>query len=191
MNRALWILFFLAIALGLIWEFYPLPNGAKAMERLPLTGDDFYGKDIPITPFEEANLPNVGILKRLYRVGSNNFFITVLDGTHNRHAVHDPRYCFRGEGWEIVDEKPFKTPYGEANLFTLKKNGIERQALAWFTVGNTHFSSPMEYWIRTSLRRLTLGLSGPEPLSVMIQPTDTPKPDWNVLIEKFKPLFSF
>lgn len=191
MNRWLWIFFGFVVAVGLIWEFFPLSDGAKEMARLPLSGKDFYGKDVPITAFEKEYLPNVGILKRLYRVGSNNFFVTVLDGTHNRHAVHDPRYCFRGEGWDVVEEIPFMTPYGEANLFTLRKMGIERQALAWFTQGNTHFSSPMDYWIRTSIRRLTLGLSGPEPLLVMVQPTDVAKPDWNRLMEKFKPLFSF
>lgn len=187
----LWLFLIFAVLVGLLWQFYPLSDGKKEMEKLPLVGPGFYGKDIPLTEFEKTQLNQVGLIKRLYRTAGNNFFITILDGTYNRHAVHDPRFCFRGDGWDVVSEKPFKTLYGEANLFTIKKQSIEREALVWYTQGDLHFSSPMEYWFKSALRRLTLGYSGPEPLLVIVQPSDTPKPDWDKLIENFKPLFSF
>lgn len=191
MTKTLWTLLIIAALLGCIWSFFPLSNGEAQMQTLPLTGPHFYGKDLPLSEFEKTQLPNVGILKRLYRVDTQNFLVTVLDGTHNRHAVHDPRYCFRGEGWAIVNEKPFTLPYGEGNLFTLKRGIIEREALAWFTQGNFQFASPLQFWLLTSLRRLTLGFSGPEPLLVLVQPMDEEKPDWQTLMDKFKPLFSF
>ena len=27
--------------------------------------------------------------------------LNVIEGTHNRHAVHNPSYCFAGAGWKI------------------------------------------------------------------------------------------
>lgn len=191
MSSKLWFFLGFAVLIGLLWQFYPLSDGRKQMETLPLMGPGFYGKNIPLTEFEKSALNSVGIIKRLYRSGSTNFFITVLDGTYNRHAVHDPRFCFRGDGWDVINETPFQTPYGTASIYTIKKQGIEREAMVWFTEGDRHFSSPVEYWFRSALRRLTLGYSGPEPLLVIVQPVDKARPDWNLLIENFPPLFSF
>lgn len=188
MNRLLWILLIILIPLGLVWQFYPLPDSSIRMNQLPLKGEGFFGMNLPLTEFERKALPNVGIVKRLYKVGGTSYFVSLLDGTRNRHAVHDPEYCFRGDGWIVLNKTPFKLPHGEGSLFLITKMGIEREALVWFSANNIQFPSPMQYWIKTSLRRLTLGRWGEEPLLIIVQPVDVLKPNWDQFIKLFPPL---
>lgn len=188
MNKLLWTLLIIFIPLGLIWQFYPLQDSSLRMNSLPLKGEGFFGMNLPLTEFEQKALPNVGIVKRLYKISGTSYFLSLLDGTRNRHAVHDPEYCFRGDGWTVLSKKPFQLPHGEGSLFLITKMGIEREALVWFTADGKQFSSPLHYWIITSLRRLTFGWSGEEPLLIIVQPVDVLKPDWEQFIKNFKPL---
>ena len=52
--------------------------------------------DLPLTDGEKAIFTGVTMLKRLAIAGGDRAVVTVIDGTKNRHAVHDPVFCFRG-----------------------------------------------------------------------------------------------
>lgn len=183
----LWVFIGVAIFLGALWQFFPLPDAKNRLEDLPLTGPDFKGYNVPVTPVEKEIFTNVNMIKRIYEIGKQKAFIYVLDGTHNRHAVHDPTYCFRGSGWDIIKQEYYPIKGGTALLFQLgKKDSTEkREALLWFSDGKHHDASPFRYWIKTALRRLTLGYSGPEPVLIVIQPINTETLDWNAIFEKF------
>ena len=169
MNK-LWIGVIIAIGLGIVWDWIHSPDAKKRMESLPLEGSTYRGKDIPLDEFEKNYFENVNVTKRTYLIDGQEFFIAILDGTANRHAVHDPYYCFVGSGWEIEDEKKISLNHGIGNLLTIQKDGEKREALFWFTNGKSQFASPIRYWLEATLRRFTLGFSGEEPILVVVQP---------------------
>ncbi|MCB1111258.1 MAG: exosortase-associated EpsI family protein [Chlamydiales bacterium] len=166
----LWTFFIASVLLGIVWQFYPLPDAKNRIEALPLNGSGFEGKELFLTPFEEKFFAGVNVVKRIYRVGKQMMFITILDGTKNRHVVHDPYYCFRGAGWEILSSEDVKIPHGDATLLHIKRDDEEKQALFWFSDQNGNYTSPMRYWWQSTVRRLTLGASGPEPVLILVQP---------------------
>ena len=189
MNRALlWIILAIAIVLGILWQFYPLPDAKDRMDSLPLLGQGYVGEVLPLQDWEAAFFKNVGVLKRAYKVKDRSLFLTALDGTRDRHAVHDPLYCFRGAGWEVASQEPTPIPGGTAVLVKLKKGAEREEALYWFGDGTHHYDSPYRYWWQTSLRRLTLGKSGPEPILITIQPLDNKPIDMKTLFETFPDL---
>lgn len=190
-HKILWTGLAIAVILGIVWQFYPLPDAKIRMDSLPLSGKGYVGMDVPLTEFEEQFFKNVGILKRIYRVGYENYFVTVLDGTRNRHVVHDPYYCFTGSGWVILKnhEIPLKNGVGEELI--ISKNNREKAAIFWFTDGHSDYRSPLEYWWKSTLRRLTLGRSGSESLLVIIQPLDTTtEVDWPKITGILSPLMT-
>lgn len=188
-NRSLWIFLAIAIVLGLLWQFVPLSNAEERFEALPLVGTQYGGKDIPLTEFEKSFFYRVNILKRGYNVQGDGIFVVVLDGTDNRHIVHDPYYCFKGSGWDIVSEKSVPIPNGTASLVNIRKGSEEKQAMFWFGNGSVNYDSPLKYWMETTLRRLTLGFSGPEPVLVLVQPVNHQTFDWQELPKQFPSLF--
>jgi hypothetical protein len=58
----------------------------------------------------------------------------------------------------------------------------------WFSDGSRRFPSMLEYWARTTLRRLTLGLTGEEPVAVMILPIGERNIDRELLLGEFLPM---
>ncbi len=186
----LWIGLFAALVLSFIWQFAPLPDAKEHLEKLPLNGIGYKGKEVPLESFEKDFFKDVHILKRLYQVNGQNFFITALDGTHNRHVVHDPYYCFKGGGWSVLKEKDIALNNGNASLLVIGKDGYQREALFWFTNGKTQHNSPFQYWMQATLRRLTLGASGPEPVLVVVQPITDEPVDWQLFEKNFHSLFN-
>jgi hypothetical protein len=193
MNRTkqnlLWAALALAIVLGIAWQFYPLADAKERILALPLNGEGFSGQDVPLSEFEKTFFTKVNVLKRVYKIGERYFFVTALDGTRNRHVVHDPYYCFKGSGWEILSDKSFPIPGGTASLLEITKGEDKRQALFWFSDGTSHYTSPLHYWWEATVRRITLGYSGPEPILILIQPLEGGPVDWNNVVKIFHPLF--
>lgn len=190
-QNCLGIALIIAIILGIVWQFFPLSDAEMRLESLPAKAPGIVSNDLPITPQEEEYFVDVNMLKRVYQVGDQRAFIYILDGTRNRHAVHDPTYCFRGSGWEIVGKEPFSLGKGgDATLYHLKKGDKTHEALLWFSDGKSRYASPLRYWWQTTLRRLSLGKSGPEPVLVVLQPIEKPV-DWKKFLAEFPQLEQF
>lgn len=188
-NKGLWCFLAVAILLGLAWQFAPLSNAEDRLKALPLVGTQYGGRDIPLTDFEKNFFYDVNIVKRLYDVQGEYLYVVVLDGTKNRHIVHDPYYCFRGSGWDILSKKDISIPDGTASLVKISKGNVEKEAMFWFADGTANYSSPLRYWFETTLRRLSLGYSGPEPVLVLVQPLNRERIDWEILPSQFPSLF--
>lgn len=189
-QNLLWLGLIFSIALALLWQFYPLPDARQKMDSLPLSGKHFIGKNEALNPFETSFFKGVNIIKRNYSINGQSYFITILDGTHNRHLVHDPYYCFKGMGWDVLNEKSIPILHGYANLITIAKDKKKKDAMYWFTNGTSTYTSPLKYWWQTTLRRLTLGYSGPEPVLIMIQPITGSSIDGKELEQAFPELFN-
>ena len=124
--------------------------------------------------------------------GGGRLVLTVIDGTQNRHAVHDPNYCMAGAGWKIQAQKAVKTPSGNATWVSRAKDSQSTEALWFFDDGRHQFVSPIEYWLATSCRRATLGRSGAEPILVSLRslPGDDPVP-WDRVRQILLPALGF
>lgn len=186
----LWVLLIGALLLGTLWQFYPLPNAEKRLDKLPIQGPYFQGSMVPLIGPEEEIFKNVNVVKRIYDVGGQNIFVYLLDGTNDRHPIHDPTYCFRGAGWIVDSSTPFPLQKGEGMLYTISKGAQKKEALLWFTDGTRFYSSPWTYWWETTLRRLSLGASGEEPVLIVIQPLGTYKINWETLMQQFSEIES-
>ena len=117
--------------------------------------------------------------------------MTASDGTRNRHAIHDPYYCFRGGGWQLVDEETFPMPGGYAKIVRMQKGYKYQEAMVWFSDGKTRHTSALWYFIQTTFRRLTLGASGEEPVLIVLRPMETSMVNWQEFVKGIPPLSEF
>lgn len=183
-ENILWCLLALACTCALLWQFVRLPNATDRLLKIPSKGPGFYSTDIALSKDEKEIFSTINLIKRIYSVDGEKYFIYVLDGTENRHVVHDPTYCFRGDGWEISDYKKIPIENGIGGLYTLKRGSEVKEALLWFSDGKIKYAWPMQYWFQATLRRLTLGWSGGEPILYVIQPLNIKNNDWKKDLNK-------
>ena len=184
-----WVALGLVVLLGIAWEFFPLPDASDRLQRLPLQGAGFKGQELPVSDTEKAVFKDNRIVKRIYQVSRQRFFLSIVDGTHHRSAVHDPTLCFQGDGWSIAGRREISLVGGTGQVLTLARGEERQEILLWFSNGKRRYSSLVRYWLDTTLRRLTLGRSGPEPVRVIVQPLDSHPLDWNKLLRDFYPLW--
>lgn len=178
-RAALWAVVVLAFVCGTVWALYPLPDAVQRLERVPRSGANFRSTDVALTPTELQALGRVNLVHRNYEVAGQSFYATLIDGTKDRHAVHDPRYCFQGAGWTVIAERKLALPGGEANWVRAMHGEREVQALFWFSDGAKRYTSVLQYWWQTTLRRMTFGHSGAEPVLVVLQSFGAQQPEWS------------
>ena len=178
-----------ATLLTIAWSAFPLADAQDRLSALPGSGLGFASVEIPLTGEESSVLGHVRVIKRLYQVRDQRFVLTVIDGAADRHAVHDPLYCFRGAGWQVLSREPFTVPGGAAALLKLSKENENREALFWITDDQTRHAELLRYWWQTTLRRLTFGHSSAEPVLVIAQPFQAERVDWNKLSADFPQMF--
>ncbi len=193
-SRAQKILFaglLLAGLLALAWDLVPLPDAQNRIANFPTAGLGFSSREMPLNETEKSIYGAARVVKRVYRANRQNFVVVIIDGAKNRHAVHDPAYCFRGAGWTISGGRPLALPGGAGKIMTLQKGGETREAVFWFSDGRARYSQVARCWWQTALRRLTFGASGPDPVLVLVQPVDSGSMDWEQLPTQLPGLFDF
>jgi hypothetical protein len=150
-----------------------LEDASQRIADFPQSGPGFSARSIPLTEFESDMLGAADGYKWIYSWKGLRYAITILDGTHNRQAVHDPRYCFRGAGWQIDADEEIPFAGGSARQLKLTNDSGSSEALFFYSNGEIIFDSPMEYWMRATLRRWLRSAGGGEPVLIMIQPLDS------------------
>lgn len=189
MNRRLqsilWFLLVIAVVLALCWQFAPLPDASGRLARLPISGLGFSGKELPLSDVEKTVFEHAHSLKRLYQIGNQLVIVQIIDASGDRHAIHDPLYCFRGAGWEVAASRDMDVPGGLARLLQLQRKSEAVEVVYWITDGRSRHASPLQYRWQTALRRLSMGKSGPEPVLVMLQPVDSNTADWSAVFARF------
>lgn len=180
--RLVWSALAAALLLGALWQFVPLADASARLQSLPEVSGGVQSRNVPLEPAESEIFRRTTILKRQVLVEGQAVTLTAIDGTRDRHAIHDPRFCFQGAGWTITSQQPVALARGEATRVTLEKAGESTEAIFWFTDGVRQFSSPSTYWIKTTLRRLTFGKSGGEPILVILGAGPTLPIDWPKLL---------
>jgi len=186
--KALWLALIVVMVLGVLWERVRLPNAKERLERVPLKGFGFAGQELPLDEVELKVFGKADVLNRVYSAGGQKFVLTVIDGTNDRHAVHDPLYCFKGAGWSVDGQTVKRIAGGEGKILKLSKEGRQVEAMIWFSDGRERHASAMLYWWQTTVRRITVGKSGAEPILVVLQPADGAVLNWDVLFDAFPAL---
>jgi len=186
MKYLLWFFLFIAISAALLWQYAPL-NDATA--RIQPALQALSGEDVPLSEDEKKFYSGATCIKRRTTVDGKVVWFFIIDGTKNRHAIHDPLFCFQGAGWEVANKKVIPLAKGEGVLLELKKGLQKHDYLYWFSDGQKYFYSFPQFWLKSTLRRLTMGHSGEEPVIIIIQPEDD-NPDWEAILKAFQPLMT-
>lgn len=182
----------LAAMIALIWPALPMAGGHDRLSAMPLDGPDFQSVPMELTPADQKFLAGASAVQRIVRPRHGQpFMLTVIDGSGNRHAVHDPTYCLAGGGWKIIDKQQMAMSSGQATRISMEKDGVKMEALWFFDDGREQFTSPFTYWSRASLRRATRGLSGPEPLLIMLRIPPGESADWKRISQVILPSLGF
>ena len=181
----------IAVVLALAWDLVPLANAQDRVARFAPAGLGFASREMALNETEKSIFGAARVVKRVYRAGRENLIVVIIDGTHNRHAVHDPTYCFRGAGWIISSERPLPLPGGTGKILSLHKGSETREVVFWFSDGSERHATIARCWWQTALRRLTFGVSGPAPVLVLVQPLEGSGSNWERLSSQLPGLFEF
>jgi len=179
-RTVLWCGVILAALIILVWPSLPIPSAASRLAAIPTASADFHSTPVELSAADLAFLGKAQAVEYLIEMrGGDRVILTVTDGTNNRHAVHDPGYCFAGSGWQVQAKTTVKVPSGDATWISLIKDTKTAQALWFFDDGKHQFASPFEYWLATSARRATLGRSGAEPVLVSLRSLPGEPVNWD------------
>lgn len=187
-TRLAWAGAVLLAAATLVWRLAPLPDAQARIAPLA-AGPGQRLESMPFASWETEFFGKAKAARWLAQGRGAAVVATVVDGSGNRAAVHDPSYCFRGAGWTVAAETPVALSHGSAVKVSLRREGAELEAVYWFSDGRRAYASPPRYWWDTTLRRLTLGASGPEPVLVLLVPAKERAPDWDEWLARW-PQFS-
>lgn len=183
-NKLPGIALTLAIVVSIIWDSVELFDASERILRLRSASmpSNARVQALTHTPTEVDILGNALAIKNVYQIDDQQFLVIVLDGTTNRQAIHDPTHCFYSGGWTIDQTKSFPTAHGEGVELEIHKLNRETEVLFWYSDGNQQHASPFNYWMKSTFRRLTLGLSGGEQILIIVQKLSAPATtDWKTL----------
>ncbi len=185
----LWIALLSAIVFSAAVKWAPVKEEKSRLQRIPIAGSLYASQALPLSQTESSVFGQARVIKRFYRFGRHGFMMIVVDGSANRHAVHDPLYCLRGDGWQINTREEIAIDGGAADLLRLSRKGVKREAVFWYSDSSSRHASIIRYWLQTTLRRLTFGQSALEPVMVILQSTGDEKPDWRTILDQCGFLF--
>jgi hypothetical protein len=170
-------------------SFIPLTDASARLNAFPIKGARYASREVPL---DAAEIPVIGqarCIKRLCQTPSQRVLISIIDGTRNRHAMHDPEYCLRGSGWLTTARHTLAIPGGTACRLELKKDSLASEAVFWFSNGHSRHGSPAKVWIQSAARRLSFGQGGPAPVLILISPAIPGTPiNWQALIDEMPEL---
>ena len=170
-----------AVLLAILWDLVPLSDAQARVATLPSAGLGFSSVNVPLNDAEKSIFGAARVLKRSYRVGRKNFAVVIIDGARNRHAVHEPTYCFRGAGWSVRGERDLPVAGGAVKIVALQKGPETREAAFWYSDGQVRHGSVARCWWQMACRRMTFGAAGPAPVLVLVQPLDVGGVAWEKL----------
>lgn len=188
-HRFAWLTLGGFVVASLVWQFVPLQGAEYRLMLLPTRGIGFTSQGAALSAPEVKSLGAAIAVRRMYHFDDQRLIATLVDATQNRHAVHDPLYCFTGSGWKVSNDRPIPVPAGTARHIAFERRGKRAELIFWFSDGKTRHASMSQYWWQTTLRRLTLGRCGDEPVLVLLQSYDADPIDWRPVLDVNSPFF--
>lgn len=161
-----------AAILSVLWEWQPFASDRSPLDALDGLSSKIPSRPIELTETEQARLKGARAEKRLILIDGQAWVVTLIDGSNNRHSVHDPMYCFVGDGWKVENESDTAIPMGECKQVQLSRKDSKMEVVYWFSNGEKRFNSVIQQWLYSSIRRLSMGAWSQEPILVLAHPLD-------------------
>lgn len=155
---------------SVVWSTHDLSDANQRVTNLPTSGLGLRGGAVAIDEHTKVVFGRATAIRHWYDLGGDGILLTVVDGTHDRHAVHDPLVCLRGTGWAVVDQTTAPVAGGTAAVVTITKHGETRQVAWWYSDGASRWHDTSSTWWHHALRRLSLGASAPASVMVLVEP---------------------
>jgi len=191
-RRVLWCALTLSLIITLVWPVIPIPSATGRLAAIPTSSPDFLSQPLALSPNDIAFLGQAQSVQYLITMRDGaRLVLSVIDGTHNRHAVHDPSYCFAGAGWNVESKQSVTVPSGNATWVSMVKDHQKSEALWFFDDGKHQYTSSIEYWLAASMRRATFGLSGAEPVLVTLRSLPDEPVQWGRVRQILLPALGF
>ena len=77
---------------------------------------------------------------------------------------------------------------GRATRQVFRRGNESRDLVFWFSDGKSRYGSLVRHGWESALRRITFGRSGDAPVSISLQASGDPSPDWDVVLQALPPL---
>lgn len=165
-----YILLLAGISLSFLWDYLPRANSVHRLSQLQKNASLIGAENIPLSPDEILELKGAEAVKLALKFEGRVWTLIAVDGSGNRKFIHDPQYCFQGTGWECVEQQKLPLPNGKAEILKFTRDGESKIFAYWFDDDRRTFYSMPEFLFRATLRRITLGLSGKEPIFMNLYP---------------------
>lgn len=99
-----------ALLTAMVWRpAPPKPFVGLSTGQVPSAVDGYDGTDYALTPQVKEALASASIVSRQYVRGADAIDFVLLGGT-SREALHDPRSCLTGAGWDLAEQHPEHLP---------------------------------------------------------------------------------
>ena len=187
-RKFLWLIFVASLLVGMVWDLIPVQRDEN---RLQILLDDNQSLPMIELPLADRDFLGEHIIQRLCQAGNQLFVLTVVDGAKDRHALHEPMYCFRGAGWEVQTQSTFPLADGSEKLVSLQRDTQQLEILYWFSDGKERHASAINTWLNSILHRASFGHIKDPQVLVIIQPWNTQTLDWKLLFVRSPILFEF
>jgi EpsI family protein len=140
------------VVLRLLPHGHPVPARSN-FASFPTQVADWSGKDLPeLDSSVRRVLAADNYLSRDYRndvTGTHiNFFVVYYSSQRSGDALHSPRNCLPGAGWEPVTRGTIRIPNPAApgtsfvaNHYVIEKDGVQQDVLYWYQAHGRVFAS--------------------------------------------------
>ena len=69
--------------------------------------------------------------------------VLVVDGTEDRHVIHNPAFCLMGAGKEIASERDLPLSRGNGSILSISSETSFQELAFWYTNGKSRYTSFM------------------------------------------------
>jgi EpsI family protein len=146
------LLFLTTVDLRWISHGHPVPVRSD-FEAFPIQLGEWSGKDLPdLDEKTKEVLRADNYLLRDYRNNSAStqvdLFIVYYRSQRSGDALHSPKNCLPGAGWEPISSGTIRIPTSDnsdagfrANHYVIEKDGVQQDVLYWYQAHGRRFAS--------------------------------------------------
>ena len=175
-----WVSFIGLLGAILVYAIVPVANARDRLEFIPSESHSFNSVEIPFTQEEKDFLRDAHAIKRLYSLSDGNtLMMLVVDGAEDRHVVHNPVFCIKGAGDEILSEESMPLVKGSGSKLKIKTDSGFQEMAYWYSTLNRRHSSFANLLWDNVLNRLSFGTATNAPVMVVLYSSSNKSINWN------------
>ncbi len=141
-------LFIVAIITWLLAGSTPLHQHSLYAKQLPLSIDDWVGRDIDVDDQTLRILETDDVVMRNYtKKDSPHVQMCIVYASNNRKVAHPPEVCYKGGGWSLEEKKTVLFPEESVNtsgfdiIKLILEKGNQRQLVLYWYKCNKEYTS--------------------------------------------------